>query len=465
MYKIFLIDDDDFILQAMQKHIDWAGIGIELIGTAANGTDGIAKIKEYEPDIVITDIGLPDMTGLELVSALRSTHIRTKFLLLTGFDDFAYAKQAVSLGVCEYMTKPVMPDDITAAVKRIVQSCDEERERAQQTEQMIKESRSVLTVNFIEELTIGAVPDEAAFLERCRLLEMDLAGKRFTVLVLRLNDPQRVTGEAELYSLMHRVIATVKEAVGQLGCGCYSQNFKDRKSVFLLVHDGELPKEELLELLTDLVEDFRLQHGLHISIGVGNPAESYREIADSHRQAMECLNFLFNEKSGSVLSYDDILNTQIIHSIELYDRNKLIEALKMRDIARVDAIIGEMIEKIESRSDLNAEFVKAIALEMLCAVSYTLYNIGDCSADKIATNGDWRSISDAKHLSDIVAVLQSLSDYIRQTLGIKNSARMSRIAEQMVLYGRYLLKGAGIPYLPYPKLFRQRLSKGDGKEL
>lgn len=126
-YKIFIIDDEPMITKGLQQLVPWDEINCEVSGTAKNGEEGLEKIKANTPDIVISDIRMPKLSGLDMIEALKDVSGDMKFIILTGHREFDYAKKAINLGVVEYLLKPTNIEDIKSAVLEAMMMLDEER--------------------------------------------------------------------------------------------------------------------------------------------------------------------------------------------------------------------------------------------------------------------------------------------------------------------------------------------------
>ncbi|MFI3313637.1 MAG: response regulator [Eubacteriales bacterium] len=117
MYKVMIIDDESIIVEGMQRAVNWKQFGCEVCGTAYDGASGLKLIQELKPDILFTDICMPNMTGLAMLAALKSEMPRMQATILTGYHDFAYAQEAVRLGVVRLLTKPSRMDEIQEAIE------------------------------------------------------------------------------------------------------------------------------------------------------------------------------------------------------------------------------------------------------------------------------------------------------------------------------------------------------------
>lgn len=118
MLKILMADDEEIILEGLKLLIDWEAYGFELVGTASNGTEALEKIISLEPEIVVSDIRMPEMSGLELLEKVREKKLDTSFIFLTGYDSFDYAREAIRHHALDYLLKPIRKDELVAALTR-----------------------------------------------------------------------------------------------------------------------------------------------------------------------------------------------------------------------------------------------------------------------------------------------------------------------------------------------------------
>ena len=124
MYRVVLVDDERLIIRGLSTVIPWAELGCEIAGTAHDGVSGLELIRSIRPDIVLTDIRMPNMDGLTMLAAIRSEFPGIQMSVLTAYRDFEYARKAITLGVCRYLLKPSNLDELQEAVKLMVSRLD-----------------------------------------------------------------------------------------------------------------------------------------------------------------------------------------------------------------------------------------------------------------------------------------------------------------------------------------------------
>lgn len=121
MLKVVIVDDEVFVRDIMVDFIDWGSYGVEVVGTAQDGDSAYALIHQTRPDIVMIDIEMPNMSGLEVIERIRQEKIvQPAFIIISGYSDFNYAQKAIRLSVCEYLLKPLSPLDVISAIQKSV---------------------------------------------------------------------------------------------------------------------------------------------------------------------------------------------------------------------------------------------------------------------------------------------------------------------------------------------------------
>lgn len=126
MYKLIIVDDEEEVRKGIIQKIEWSKYNFEISGEAENGREALDLIEENIPDAVITDITMPLMDGLELAAIIRESFPTVKTIILTGFDDFRFAQQAIKYGVSDYILKPVQPKDIDDLMEKLKIQIDHE---------------------------------------------------------------------------------------------------------------------------------------------------------------------------------------------------------------------------------------------------------------------------------------------------------------------------------------------------
>jgi two-component system, response regulator YesN len=192
-YRVVFVEDEIVTREGIRDNVDWQGNGFEFCGEAADGEMALQLLQTTRPDVLITDIKMPFMDGLQLSKIVRERMPWIKVVILSGHDEFEYAQQAIKLGVAEYLLKPVTVQDMHNVLRRIAVQL--ERERAEQEDfkklrAQIEESQAVLRERFLLKLVVGAVSSSEA-VEKSQSLGLDLIARYYLVVLLRTELPDQ----------------------------------------------------------------------------------------------------------------------------------------------------------------------------------------------------------------------------------------------------------------------------------
>ncbi len=129
MNTILLVDDDQYVIDGLLKHVPWDDMGVEVIGTASNGVEALAKFHELKPDILITDVYMPEMDGFQLTEEIHAVDSSLPIIILSGYDDYANARKAVKSGIHHFLLKPPSISEIVFVVREVVEQLNQTQER------------------------------------------------------------------------------------------------------------------------------------------------------------------------------------------------------------------------------------------------------------------------------------------------------------------------------------------------
>ena len=167
MYRVVLVDDEHMILEGLTRVVPWTQLGCEVAGTAGNGQEGLALVRSMRPDILMTDIRMPNMDGLRMIAALRSEFPRLQITVLTAFRDFDYAQTALNLGVCRYLLKPSKMDELNEAIRTMTARLDALPAQAPEPavdgapagNYIVRQAMDYMRAHCTEHLSLGDVAD------------------------------------------------------------------------------------------------------------------------------------------------------------------------------------------------------------------------------------------------------------------------------------------------------------------
>ena len=343
MYTFLIIDDEPVVRDGISETIDWQSHGFRLVGACRDGREGLQTIEELRPDVVMTDICMPFVDGLELAAFITERYPTTKTILLTGYDEFEYAKEAVRLKVNDFLLKPITADELRTKLDSVRAELDLDRRKREDLDRLqsqLRESLPLLRERFLNRLIRGDL-HEADIVRRSALLELSLPGPCFNLLLI---DSDRVDWEDDLTGLK---IQNEVEAVSRTRSDVMVFR-SEREQLVLLMWAPDEPAVVLgaIEYAEELAERVRTATGATVSIGIGFPVRTLRRIDESFRGARTALG------QRLILGPNQIITAEQVHGsrsepvprAEQGARARVIREFRNGSSAGTETAIRELIE-------------------------------------------------------------------------------------------------------------------------
>ena len=249
MIKVFLVEDEYAIREGIKKSVNWEQNGFELVGEAGDGEVAFPKIMKTEPDILITDIRMPFMDGLELSRLVKKEMPNIRIIVLSGYDDFNYAKQAISIGVEEYILKPVSGESLMSELLKISDDIEKDRRENEAKAKYQKDREEIRILErsmFIRDMIDGRLSMQES-LERGRELGIDVTAAFYCIVLIQVFPRKIDSGVINEYSGVN------EEIYGRL-----KELYNDENHVYVYEQIGDilclLEKADAIEELESNIE-------------------------------------------------------------------------------------------------------------------------------------------------------------------------------------------------------------------
>lgn len=303
MIKIFLVEDEVIIRNGIKNSIDWEKEGYEFVGEASDGELAFPMIQEKKPDILITDIKMPFMDGLELSQLVREELPETKIIILSGYDDFAYAKKAIGIGVNEYLLKPIAGSTLLESIEKIAAVIEEEREQLQyllQFEQERKESTISLQRRFLQKLARGSLSYSQA-LEEGRACDIDLVGNGYNIIFFQISTDGQVEEFSEcinhLTEEVHAIVDTYPEVI------MIDRELEGWAFILKELGEGSSLKGLQQQFLEQICEKVGNYPKVQYFGGVGQPIQRASEFKECYKSASRAFAYRYTKQKNQII-YD-----------------------------------------------------------------------------------------------------------------------------------------------------------------
>ncbi|KKI91927.1 AraC family transcriptional regulator [Bacillus sp. SA1-12] len=355
MYKVLLVDDERIILEGISNIIDWESIGTELIGTARNGLEAYDKIMSLLPDIVICDIKMPGLNGLELVKRISKEKPETKFIILSGFSEFDYAKQAMEYGVKHYLLKPCNENSIVEALCNIIEELKTEEKKERfliDIKTRFEQIQPYVKKQLLKEFITSKIDGNRGIKFYEDLFQINFDEEKIRLILFHL--------EGDFHYEHMFVIENLGEDL--FAPSILSTNIGEH--VLFLVHEENFASlQTRIEQLRDLFYEI---YQMDMTVAVSEK-DSITQARRLYLDALECLNHRFYLGEGSIISKNDIHQEKQPYHFD-YDGQNLCLLIKSGNWEKVQEEISSfftILTERKSSTSLTRSYVMKLFLIMI----------------------------------------------------------------------------------------------------
>lgn len=300
MYKVFLADDEIVVREGIRSNFPWEKTDFVLAGEAPDGEMALSMLQDIKPDILITDIRMPFMDGLALCRAVSASMPWISIVILSGYDDFAYAREAISLGVKEYLLKPVSGEELLQVLNRLAERIREEKRQQQSLRtfrDQLASSGALLREKLLSDLLLGV--ETGGVLERARALQMNLVARVYLVM---LADPATEDASAEDLTVMQSVLGRLCDSSGGAAHLCQIRG----RSALLVLGDETRDLEERTYALAQAIQyDVEQNTGLKPFVAIGPMVDALDKTPDSCAGAHALMTKQLSEQTRRIIDARD----------------------------------------------------------------------------------------------------------------------------------------------------------------
>lgn len=288
MTKILLVDDERMIRKAIVNNIDWSRHGVQIVDDVANGEEALLVMAKEAVDIVITDIRMPIMDGLKLTEAIRTNYPKTRIIILSGYDDFEYARTAIKQGVQDYLLKPVSEEELIPSIRKLEKEIVNEYKNEREiflSKKLLQENKVLIWTKVLQDLVHGGNSEE--IMVRAKKLGMNLEGPLFGVILVSADNynVKYNSHEGEQPQLQRFAIYNVFEELFRerlSGTVAYSGD----EDVIAIYSTKRFMKTRMYEVLRNIKKTISDVLGVDVSMALGNEVGTMEDIPKLYKTAI-----------------------------------------------------------------------------------------------------------------------------------------------------------------------------------
>lgn len=443
--KVFLVEDEMVIRRGIKNSIDWEKEGYIFCGEASDGELAYPMIIKEKPDILITDIRMPFMDGLELCKLVKEELPNIKILILSGYDEFDYAKEAIRLGVTEYLLKPISSGKLLEALNGVSESIRREKEDKDLVRKYMEEMRENTEhekQKFFEQMIAGNL-SMADALETGKKYEMNLSAGMYNLLLFRftLGEGNRKSGE-----LLGEAEYAIKKLTERLEYVFEFQRDVEGWAFLLMADNEEQMSERVKELSKDLEEIMKNYSTIAYFGGIGQPVARLRELEESFREAERALAARFTMELNRIISVEDIRMAQNVDTLDDIEITSFGEIEKTRTMLEkflnngaedeidefVDVYINELPEE-NLKSVLMRQYIIMDAYIVMMSFCEKIEGIeGEMQAQSEELKNSMKTIQTLEEIKNYIRMLLKKIIGVRDTISGRRYSDIIEIAKDQI---------------------------------
>ncbi len=436
MYKVILVDDEDEVREGIKLKIDWRSCGFELVGDYDNGRDALEVLEPLQPDVIITDICMPFMDGLELAGKALQSLRDVKTVILTGYEDFDYAQQAIKLKVNDFLLKPINSQEFTGFLLKLKSELDRERQKREDLSQLrhqLNQSLPLLKERFLERMVVSRLKPEE--IERKFLyFQLFLSGPAYLALTMDIDDHDKRSESDYDAELLQFAAFNIVQEIFERENGGIAFRTRDTKTVVFM--SGSPRETEMLaqSLASHAKYSINKYLRLSVSIGIGRTCRDKQLLFKSYQEALSALDYRFLLGKNRIISIDDLEYGKTVEHFS-YDEweKKLLSAMRAGNRNQVKSVLEEWMEDLR-KTNPSIEKCYGSVYKLVVAL---MNHITESGFDEKEVLGGYPfiQITAMKTLDDVTVWLYATCERI---LAFLNEKRNDVAKSQMILAEKFI---------------------------
>lgn len=429
MIKVLIVDDEIQIRKGLRMKINWEEEGFMIIEEASNGKEAIEKLKQMEIEVIITDVKMPIMDGIEFVNICHRNYSKVKLIVLSGYSDFYYAKSALQAGVKDYLLKPVAPNELVESLRKIRIELENEKRKQLEDEQItstqLEEKREQYLLYLVKEefSDIKVVLDRLKQLQLVEFLSLDVQVQFITVEMRGLEES---TETIEDYWIPFKIVC--KEIAENFNATlCFHDASYGKMIHFIVKINGELvtQKSPFIKTIQNEIKEIL---NLETVVGIGKVVTGHLEFKTGY------ISSLLSWSQSQLCPHSQVIeemSTDEVFDFSLNDEKKLINAIERVDYSTFQKYLNGILE--DKQSIMSFTFVTNRVLFLLSSISKK-YDVNVNEINHIIWNCQ-QTILKLNSQKKVIDLLNELGNLIMVKVSeVRSSSSCSQLVEKVRHY-------------------------------
>lgn len=485
--NVMIIDDDENVRKRLKSLIDWEGLSAQLVCEARDSDTARELFLLHRPKIVITDINIPVISGLDLAEEFQKEDSEVRFIVITGYNDFEMARQAFNLRTVNLLSKPIQADVINESIRKAMNQIMEARKNSismAALQQLVTNNFPQIQQNYMENLLHGRSNQPQQVREKLRQLKIPCPGPNYAVVLISLSVSNETEADRETITLLIRDLFV--EEAGAKGLTAYAFTDSHMRVNCLVSAEAENPNDVLEEIILRVKERIAYYECAQLFAGIGSVVRDVMEIQHSYSAAHTALQY------QSVLGWEDIVHFQNLEKTDvvLSTQNPvfeyLMEQFRNGNLEEIEKTLRKQIKMIRGaylpdktqmlRNFLLEYVIKVTDTALLLGLDinkgmqisavfthlFKAQNFEQCIREILALTSSLIEQIQEKRISSTNQIIEQAKGYIRENLHDEHLSLeqvSARVALSKIYFCKLFHRTVGMSFVNYLKQERIELAK------
>lgn len=440
MFRLVIVDDEPTVRHGLMSYFEWDKYGIEVVGEADDGDVGLEVIESLKPDIVLTDVRMPQMDGIRLSHAIKTRFPTMKIVFVSGHDDADYLKSALKVNAVDYIFKPVDRLELAAVVERVVNELKEaEQERTYIVDMQVKltQSMPLLREKFLMSLIRDGIPHPGRIKDRLDFLGLVLPSEAaYWTIVVKIDDSDQVVAtrsERDQQLLSYSILNIIQEIIGKYMLGYAFENRNGEYVGILRMGEEDTQEEMLLGVAEDIRDSLLKWLKISVTIGVGERISELAALPQSYNQAQEAADHRWYLGKNRIISIDHLEHdNESVYRFDAAQGERIVSVVKSSDKAALHAELDDVFIPLSQNRRSGFSNVRNVSLQLILLTSRLLQELNMLGPDMEKKERDlWERIFKQERMADLRQIVEEHLLQVCESIEEKRKGKPKNVIERI----------------------------------
>jgi len=445
MFKILIAEDEYLDNEGLKESIKSMYADEVIIEAVYNGFEAVDKLNSFSPDVLISDINMPGMSGIELATKVKKNIPDISIIFISGYDDFDYLKSAIKLEAFEYILKPVDDNELEEVVDRVVSKISKQKLVKEENvvfREIVNESIPIMKEKFLKDLIFGTIESNDIW-HRVNNLNLEIQEGLYSIILFEIDNYNlEVAGNERklIDKKLDKILRDINKGEYSL---CYQQNLNigSGRGVLLLSFNSFIQENVQNDTAFNIASEILLEAnnllGISVTASIGKTVSYIEEIYQSYNDACEKMRQKLILGKGIVIYKLNEQNTdlQLIKNSEYIKINKeLIKCLHNLDIQKATHLLDYFFNNIKDSNVYNIQYIQNICINIICQIQNFLFENSENLDEMEYELLYWNNILKFDTIQDICQKMKYIFEKVIDCLENRKNKRSNKAVETVLKY-------------------------------